>query len=134
MLGPDCRNREKARFLPSEMLRRKLNIRWNSYISNEVVLERSDDEDLTKQLEEEDVDTWDMLSEWTRREYNHKHGHECQQGRGNEDDLDQPLEGQCNEICKLVTSPGLTCLKTRGAGLDGELFSLPCVPDGTGRE
>ena len=74
-----------------------------------------------------------MLSEWTRREYHHKHGHGCQQGRGNEDDLGQPFVGQCNETCKLVTSLGLTCMKMRGTGLDGELFSLPCVPDGRGR-
>ena len=31
-------------------LRRILNIRWNSYTSNEVVLERADDEDLTKTI------------------------------------------------------------------------------------
>ena len=39
--------------LPSfhqKCLRRILNIQWNSYISNEVVLERADDEDLTKTI------------------------------------------------------------------------------------
>ena len=80
-----------------------------------------------KRLEEEDSDTWGMLSEWTRREYHHKHGHGCQQGRGNEDDLDQPLEGQCNETCKLVTSLGLTYENARDRTEWRALLSALCT-------
>ena len=69
-----------------------------------------------------------------RREYHHKHGNGYQRGRGNEDDLEWPLEGQYSETCKLVTSLGLNWMKKGGTGLGGELFSLLCVPDGTGRE
>ena len=61
-----------------------------------------------KQFEEDDGNTRDMLSEWTRREYHHWHGNGYQWGRGSEDDLERPLEEQCSETCKLETSLGLT--------------------------
>ena len=62
MLEPDSRNREKLASFHQKCLRRVVSIGWNSYNSNEVVLERVDEEDPTKQLEEEDGDTWDRLS------------------------------------------------------------------------
>ena len=75
-----------------------------------------------------------MPSEWTWREYHHRHGNGYQRGKGNEDDLEQLLEEQCSKTCELVTFLELSCIKKQGTGLGGELFSLPCVPDGTGRE
>ena len=96
-------------------------------------MERADDEDLTGTIRRR----WRYLGHALRMDEKRIPPQAwtwMPTGKGNEDDLGQPLEEQCNETCKLVTSLGLTCLKKRGTGLSGELFSLPCVPDSTGRE
>ena len=49
-LGLTAGIEKKLASFHQKCLRRILNIRWNSYISNEVVLERADDEDLTKTI------------------------------------------------------------------------------------